>query len=338
MGFQINYGGFAFAVPGDVVDHYIRLADGDKLKVLLFILRHAAENVTADAAAEYLHITAEQAEEAVQFWEQAGVLGQGAAQQGSAFAFAPVIPAVQETPAAPAPVTDSPVGTQRSSKECKLDPSEISAELERSKDLAELFVLAEKTVGHTLNHMEQRSLLWMNQYLNIPGEIILMLLNYCVSVDKYSISYAEAIAVRWLEQGILTLEHAEAEIQRMTADHTFAGEIRKLFELKRSPTTKQKTYIERWQKAAYPMELIQFAYEISVENIEKADFKYINTILTSWADNGVRTLADAVKLREQPRPGAMKTGSPKPVTQEEQDKMNKYLSLVNRFKEDDTNE
>jgi hypothetical protein len=34
----------------------------------------------------------------------------------------------------------------------------------------------------------------------------------------------------------------------------------------------------------------------------------------------------------------MKTGSPKPVTQEEQDKMNKYLSLVNRFKEDDTNE
>ena len=90
MGFQINYGGFAFAVPGDVVDHYIRLADGDKLKVLLFILRYAQDNVTAAAAAEYLHISEDAAQEALQFWEQAGVLRTGCAPQGIAFAFAPV--------------------------------------------------------------------------------------------------------------------------------------------------------------------------------------------------------------------------------------------------------
>ena len=336
MGFQINYGGFAFAVPGDVVDHYIRLADGDKLKVLLFVLRHASEQVTADAAAEYLHMDKSQAEEALQFWEQANVLRTGGMQNAGAFAFA--VPVQEAAAEKPAPVTDSPIGTQRSSKEVKLDPSEIAAELARSTDLNELFTLAEKTVGHTLTHMEQRSLLWMNQYLNIPGEILIMLLNYCVSIEKYSISYAEAIAVRWMEQGIMTLENAEAEIRRMTAEHTFTSEIRKLFELKRSPTTKQKSYIDLWQKAGYPMELIKYAYEISVENIEKADFKYINTILQSWAENGVKDLAGAQKLRETPRSSGKSPKPATPASQEELDKMNKYLSLVNRFKEDDPNE
>ena len=133
-----------------------------------------------------------------------------------------------------------PIGTQRSSKEIKLDPSEIAEAVEGSEELTGLFMLAEKHLGRPLNHMEQRSLLWMSQYLNIPGEIMLMLIRYCVSIDKYSISYVESIAVRWQEQGILTLEAAEAEMQRMTKDHSFTSEIRRLFELKRTPRPSRK--------------------------------------------------------------------------------------------------
>ena len=333
MGFQINYGGFAFAVPGDVVDHYIRLADSDKLKVLLFVLRHAQENVTAAAAAEYLRISEDAAQEALQFWEQADVLRSGTVQQGTAFAFA--APAAS---AAVPPASDSSIGTQKSSKEIKLDPSEIAEAIEGSEVLSGLFMLAEKHLGRPLNHMEQRSLLWMSQYLNIPGEILLMLIRYCVSNDIFSVSYVESIAVRWQSQGILTLEAAEAEIERMTKDHTFTGEIRRMFELKRNPTTKQKSYIELWQNAGYPMELIHYAYEIAIERIEKADFKFINTILENWITNGVKTLEDAQKLQAQPRPAKSRSKPQPPVTQEKLDTMNEYLSLVNRFKEDDTNE
>lgn len=338
MGFQINYGGFAFAVPGDVVDHYIRLADAEKLKVLLFILRHASENATVDAAAEYLHIPPEQAEEALQFWEQADILRRNGIMHGASFAFAPGFPAAPESSVpAPRQAEDSPIGTQRSSKECKLDPSEIASELASSAELSDLFTIAEKTIGHTLKHMEQRSLLWMHQYLNIPAEIIIMLLQYCVSIEKFSIAYAESIAVRWTEQGILTLEHAEAEIQRMTREQTFTAEIRRLFELRHSPTTKQKAYIDQWQRAGYPMELIRYAYEITVENIEKADFKYINTILQGWADSGVKDLAGAQQIRSSGKQGKA-ASKQAPASQEELDNMSKYLSLVNRFKEDDTNE
>ena len=164
MGFQINYGGFAFAVPADVVDHYIRLADGDALKVLLFALRHAQENITAESAAEYLRISPEKAAESLTFWEQADILRQNGAQTGTNFAFA--APAPQEVTPAPAVKHESPVGSQKSSKEVRLDPSEIAETVENSEELTGLFTLAEKHLARPLNHMEQRSLIWMNQYLN----------------------------------------------------------------------------------------------------------------------------------------------------------------------------
>ncbi len=353
MGFQVNFGNAAFAVPGAVVDHFIRLAGEKELKVLLCILRRPEEHLTADSVASYLHMDAEAAQEALDFWVQADVLRRGESAPAASFSFAvPSQAPVQEV--SPAPVTASvtepaaaetqtldisPVSSQRSSREIKLDPSEIAAQVEGSQELSDLFALAEKTLGKPLNHMEQRSLIWMCQYLNMPGSIILMLLEYCVSIGKYSISYAESIAIRWQSEGITKLEDVESVLQQMAKEQGFISELRRRFEMKRSPTSKQKAYIDLWQKAGYSMELIGYAYEITVENIEKLDFKYINTILESWAVNGVKDVAAAQALREQPKENrAKKSARQEPMSQHEVDEMNDYLSVVNRFKEDETDE
>lgn len=354
MGFQVNFGNAAFAVPGAVVDHFIRLAGEKELKVLLCVLRRPEENFTADSIAAYLHIDTEAAQEALDFWVQADVLRRGESAPAAGFHFGvPASSPVQEAapaalPAAPVPATAaaetptldiSPVSSQRSSREIKLDPSEIAAAVEGSQELSDLFALAEKTLGKPLNHMEQRSLIWMCQYLNMPGSIILMLLEYCVSIGKYSISYAESIAIRWQAEGITKLEDVESVLQQMAREHGFVSELRRRFEMKRSPTSKQKAFIDLWQKAGYSMELIQYAYEITVENIEKLDFKYINTILESWAVNGVKDVAAAQALREQPKENrAKKSARQEPMSQHEVDEMNDYLSVVNRFKEDETDE
>jgi DnaD/phage-associated family protein len=226
---------------------------------------------------------------------------------------------------------------QRSSADLKIDPSVLAAEIDRSEELQYLYKKAEEKLGE-LKKMHLNSLYWIKEYLNFPVESIIMLLEYCARIEKTDFRYIESIAISWHDKDIITFKQVEEEIARLTKEHTFTSEIRSLFELKRSPTTKQKSYIDLWQNAGYPMELIKYAYEISVENIEKADFKYINTILLGWAENGIRDLAGAQKLREQPRQGAKKARAPQPASQEELDKMNKYLSLVNRFKEDDTNE
>lgn len=340
MGYTINFGSSAFAVPGAAVDHFLRLAGENEVKALLLLLRHPGEVITAAQIAEFLRIPPESAQEALTFWIQADILrADDAPMTGFAFAApdqrntaVPEPPAQQSAPVSRLPDTN-PI-SQRSSKEIKLDPSEIAAQIEGDVNLAALFTLAEKRLGRPLNHMEHRSLLWMQQYLNIPTEVILMLLEYCVSIEKYSVAYAESIAIRWQTEGIVTLEQAEAEITRMTREHTFENEIRRRFELKRSPTSRQRSFIEQWQRAGYALDLISYAYEITVENIERADFKYINTILEGWAAEGIRDVSAARSLREKNTGKRSASAKTPPMSQREIDQMNDYLSLVNRFKED----
>ncbi len=329
MEYQINFGywGEIFAVPTAVVDHFIKLASADQLKVLLFLLRNGKSGITSAQIAEFLRITEEQAEDAVQFWVQANILQppKESTPSRQQFDFMPS-PA---PPPEPAPkIQASPAATvQRSSKEIKLDPSEIAHSLEQSQELKDLFLCTEKLFGRMLNHMEQRSLLWIHSYLGMRSEVLLTLLGYCVSINKLSMSYAESIAISWMEQDITTLPLAEAEIKRLSEAHTFLSSIRKMFEMQHSPTSQQKKYIEKWSSAAYPMDLIQYAYEITIESIEKLNFKYINTILEKWAEQGITTLEQAKDQR--------KTGSAaaKPTAKESAE-LDEYLSVVNRFRKD----
>ena len=320
MPYQIHYGSSAFAVPGDVADHFLRLADAVQLRVLLYLLRH--EGAAPAQIAAFLHITEEQAEEALAFWVQADVLRTDQAEAGK-FPFAPPAPALQETPAVPA--------VQQSSREVKLDPTEIADALGHSQTLRDLFSHSEKILGKPLSHMEQRSLLWLHQYIGMPGEVLLMLLRYCVSIGKYSASYLEAIAVRWAEQDIMTMPQAEEAITQMQQSHDYTARLRRMFEMKRSPTTQQKKYIDAWRAAGYSMELLQYAYELTIENIEKLNFKYINTILTGWAEQGITTPEQAKQRDSAHRSGKRRKPA---LTAEEAAEMDEYLSLVNRFKED----
>lgn len=314
MDYQVNYGSRAFCVPAAVADHFLRLADENQLRVLLYLLRN--ESATLPQAAAFLQIGEEQAEEALQFWVQAGVIGTGA-QSGFAFT-APEQPAAQ------------PLETVRSSREIKLDPSEIAHELEHSQQLTDLFTLAERLFGRPLTHMEQRSLLWLQAYQGMPIEVILTLLGYCKAIDKCSMSYAESIAISWISADIMTLEQAEAEVRRLTQAHSFTGQIRRLFQMNRRPTAKQQAYIDKWQSAGYSEPLLRYAYELTIEAIDKCNFKYIDAILTDWAAKGITTPEQA-----QARRSAGKSGGRQPqMSQREREKMDDYLSLVNNFGEE----
>jgi DnaD/phage-associated family protein len=63
----------------------------------------------------------------------------------------------------------------------------------------------------------------------------------------------------------------------------------------RSFTTKEKEYIEAWTITwNLPMDLIGYAYEITIAKIDKPSLSYVNKILSGWASNGILTL-DAAK-------------------------------------------
>lgn len=297
MEFKANSGvwGTMFGVPCIVADNFLKLATGEQIKVLLFILRYSGRTVTSEEISVNTGVSVSQAEEAVMFWQQVNVLSSDSSVLRSTMSASSAIelPTPTVLTLEPKPVVPTDKTTP---KKALLRPSEISDIICSNSDIAELFKVAEITLG-TLNNSMQNSLIWMYEYLGLKKEVILILIGYCISINKSSTSYIEKIASSWAEKEINTLETATAEVESLNASHTFTGEIKRIFELQHTPTANQQKFISQWQESEFSVPLIRYAYEKTVEQINKVSFEYINKILLSWKDSGFKS-PEAVKASE----------------------------------------
>ena len=72
----------------------------------------------------------------------------------------------------------------------------------------------------------------------------------------------------------------------------------------RSLSHSEKTMFEKWTQAyGYDIDIIKFAYDITVDRTQKSAPKYTNAILESWHNEGLTTL-DAIKEFEQNKKAA----------------------------------
>lgn len=290
-----------FAVPTDVVDHFLKLASPDAVKVLLYVLRHGGTPLAGSEIAAELGIAEAQVEEAFLFWQQANILTTAQPTSGTPVHTAPEPPQPAPSPQATPKPTDAPQPfAQRSSAGFLPAPSELAARIEGEASVRTLFDLAERMFGRPVNPTEQRSLLWMRDYLGLETDVILMLLGYCGTIGKSHVRYVEAIAVRWQEEGITTLSAAQEEVQRLTERKTFTAEVMRITDMKRKPVAKQQELIDSWKSKAFSLELIAYAYEKTILAIDKPSFPYMNTILERWAADGLtdRAAVDAAEARK----------------------------------------
>lgn len=327
MEYQVNAGswGSLFAVPNCVVDHFLKLAPPNALKVLLYVLRHNDQALPDAAIAAALSLPQEAVEEAFSFWEQANVLTRAASApeptpQPQTSSPQPTPSPVAATVPTPA-VTEQKSYVQRTSAGFAPTPSELAARIDAEQPIRALYDMAERTFGRMLNHTEQRSLLWMYDYLGLNSDVILMLIGYCVSIQKAHVRYMETIAVDWQEHDICTLAAAQAEVQRLTAQRSFTAQIMRLFDMKHRPVSRQQEFIDLWQQKGYPVELIGYAYEKTIEAIDKLSFPYIAKVLETWDQNGLRD-REAVDRFQGQR-----------ITENEEHsyRLDEYKSLVNNF-------
>lgn len=335
MEFKVNSGmwGMMFGVPCIVADNFLKLADEAQIKTLIYVLRNNNRICTSDEIARAIGITPEQAEEALLFWEQANVLDSNSSQENKAvisngfmnFQPEPEVK-VQENSQQNIKEESEERKKNDSSAGLKMSPSEIAEAVNDSSDTKSLFQLAELQLGN-LNYTMQKSLIWMNSYLGLPVDVIIMLIVYCKSIDRVSISYIEKIAYSWNEKGINTLPLAETEINHLSETRTFVYAIMKAFDMKRRPTQSQMEYINEWQKASYPIPMIKYAYEKTVEQIEKMKFSYINAILIKWSESGFRTLEDVRNSEAEYK----KNNTSKNTEAENSSFSDKYKSLINNI-------
>ena len=74
--FKANSGawGTMFGVPCVVADNFLKLATGEQIKVLLYLLRCSGRDCSAEEISANTGVSVQEASDAVLFWQQVNVL------------------------------------------------------------------------------------------------------------------------------------------------------------------------------------------------------------------------------------------------------------------------
>ena len=280
-----------FAVPVVVVDKYLKLAGGNNLKVLLFMLRHGGAELSPEEIAAGTGLSPETAADAVLFWEQVEAEDFPAAGQ-SGLCLKSEKSGKPENPVA----TDSEKSIAATVRKIALQrtvpqpPKAIKAALKDSPDTQYLFERVEKLYGRALKHTEQAALITITDEIGFPASVAVMMADYCAEIGKLTPSYMKSVAADWTEREIVTLETAEAEIARLRESRTLLSELKRLFEYPKPFSPGDRALIKKWsEEFGFSAEMIHLAYQEMLEYSDKISLKYTNRILEKWHADGILT-------------------------------------------------
>jgi DnaD/phage-associated family protein len=314
-----------FAVPSAVVDKHIRLCGPLSIKVLLVLLRRNGD-MELDELAAILGQSRADVQDALNYWIHNGILHTAEAAatelppESAVLAPIPAQGAVTltytkvEGPPPPPPAKQGRMITLSTAR-TRLTTQVINEMAEQDASIGNLLQETQQVMGHPLSPVLTDLVVALYSYYGMKPDMVLMLIQYCVSMGKDSVRYMEKVAVGWLEQGIDSHEKAEAEILRASQKDQIENKIKAAFGIyDRTLITSEKKYIRTWVED-YGMELplIQLAYERSIEIKGKLSFAYINGILGNWYQKHITTPAEAMGEINRPKEqhGERKTATAK---------------------------
>ncbi len=176
---------------------------------------------------------------------------------------------------------------------------------------------AERVLGHKLSSPDLKALFGVYDYLRLPADVMMLLLNHCVRISvgrTPSMRFIEKEAYAWANRGILTYEAAEEHIERSTRLREQSAKAAELLGIRgRELTATESRYITSWLELGFGEELLGLAYDRTVTNTGGLKWSYMNSILKSWAEKGLFTLQDVQEKdgrRRKPGKAAVQAVNP----------------------------
>ncbi|MBR7181193.1 MAG: DnaD domain protein [Clostridia bacterium] len=282
MKLKLQFGTDAVVLPAALLEHMDKAAKKD-LKILLALAAEPLSGVdlaqASAAVASRLSLTQSDVESALAFWRGTGI----------------VVADDAEGEVAPVATTSAPTPRVVADKGLPVYSStELSEILERRSELSALVDECQKVFGKIFNTSEVAVIAGLLDYLNVDGEYILLLLTHCLRMEKKSLRYVEKMAISLHDEGVHDAAELEERLHRIETMASAVGKIRAMFGISsRALTTKEKAMVEKWVCVMqYDYDVLQKAYEITVDTISKPSLTYANTILERWYAEGYRTLSD----------------------------------------------
>ena len=299
-----------FAVPSRVVDEHMKLAGAAQLKVLLYMLRHGGEPVSLDSLAFAIGQKPSDTQDALDYWVNCGLLGESDNQSVKKDE-APLLPSsgteTQQT--LPEASVSNALGQTKDNKtpvareKIRYPFDECMRYVAEDGTLKNMLTAVESTLGKQLTHTEVTCFVTLVKWHGLPCTVVPMLVQYCKSIGKSSMSYIEATGIGWAGEEIDNFEKAEKKISALTAKRKAWNTVRSALEIpERKATDSEMKYCDLWINCQHiDTELIRHAYDKCIDKNGKMSFAYINGILKRYYEQGVTDVTSALKLDEQNR-------------------------------------
>ena len=170
-----------------------------------------------------------------------------------------------------------------------------AAIISENKELSDMFMLAQEILGKPFTEKDMETVYWFYSELKMPPEVILLLLEYCVSKGKNRMSYIEAVAIAWHDRGLNTSEAVADYLKEEDQKTGFIYSIRKIMGIAdRSLSQIEEKYLIKWHdELGMSEEMIALSYEYCIIQTAKLSFPYMDKIITRWHSEGITTMEAA---------------------------------------------
>lgn len=327
----------ATLVENRFIDEYLPTANGEYVKVYLYLLRCASSgrDLSVSSIADVFDHTENDVCRALRYWEKKGLIQLtldehqlpvsltflSAEDAGDATApSAPAAPSAERViPAAPSAAAAKPAVTAdkvpeipRSSPAAAVSAKEQQAELPprlhptaaRKTALAEdtefsqLIFAFQAYVSRPLTNQEINNLIYFYDDLHFSFDLIEYLVEYCVEKGNPGPKYMEKVAQEWFKAGYTTPTQAKKDAQSHRKE--YYAIFKYLGITGRSPGEAEVAYMKKWlNQFQLPLEVIQEGCSRTLLGAGKPDLRYLDGILSKWHDANVREVKDIAALGEK---------------------------------------
>ena len=259
-------------LPIRLVEEIFPTANATFIKVYMHMLMLAAKGKKIDIVdvAGDLQLLESDVMQAVNFWSGYGVLGFGNAQEGE-------------------------FSAEQTAEPSSYNIQNVTENILENSRMSEMLQLAQEVLGKTISPAEMKTLYWMYDSLGFSPEVILMLLEYCVSINKRTMQYIERVATSWHSKGISTIEAVEEFLSNEEHTKNYMNGLKVIFGIRdRSLTSIEEDFLKKWHDTfGMSEEMIALAYEHCIINTAKLSFPYMDRVICRWHDEGITTIAQA---------------------------------------------
>ncbi|MGE4353976.1 MAG: DnaD domain protein [Oscillospiraceae bacterium] len=268
----------AVSISPQDADRLIDRRDGTVALLFLYLLRRGGSFTLEDASGR-LGVSSAEIRRAAEALESMGLL---------------------EIRGIPAPAEELPEYRTQDMRTRTMESAEFSS----------LVTEVQSLLGKVLSGTELKLLFGIYDYLALPPEVILMLVSFCMErTAKHSgagklptMRSIEREAYIWANREITTLDMAEEHLRFLQKVETELEKVKSAIGIYgRELSSTERKYIESWIGMGFKADSLAIAYDKTVVKTGKLQWKYMDSIVTSWHGKGLHT------------PEAIKNGDTMPV-------------------------